>query len=1334
MHNDPSGRIAVLRGPQRPALLRDERLSDILAATARRRPDHPALISGARTITYQQLDHASDRLGRALARRGAGPGRVVGLCLPRGADALIAQAGITKSGAAWLPFDAEAPVKRIATCLHLTAAVGLIARREDVATFAAASVPVWAIEDLASEPSFTATPVRPEMSDLAYVIFTSGSTGRPKGIGISQRSICHFLRSEGELLGVTDADRVYQGFSLAFDMSFEEIWISYLVGAALWIAPPEVVADPDGIARAVARERITVLHAVPTLAGLIEDPLPTVRVLNLGGEACPEALAQRLAIPGRRVFNTYGPTETTVSATAAELRRDAAVTIGTPLPNYGVVVVDEHRRPVRIGETGELGIFGPGLAAGYVGEPRRTADRFVKNPVAESADEARVYLTGDRARIDEDGAVRWLGRADNQVKIRGFRVELEEISSALNDQPGVGAATTIVRPLNPSGAATETASGELVGFVSAKAGATLSPDALTVALRARIPRYMVPAHIEIVTELPRLPSGKIDAQRLRAVPLNFVANDASPVAARNEDDLALCTALAALCPGRPLRPELDLFDDLGGHSLLVARLVSALRADTRYASLGVGDIYRERRLGAIARAMGRLRARRLDISVTERPARSRADRFVCGAAQAAVVPALVLCRMADWLAPFFTYHYFTGDEGDSIPQAIAYSLTAFVVTRLVVFGIAILGKRLAGPLRSGRYPLWGVTYFRWWLASRFAALPDVYLLSGTPWMSLYLRALGARIGRDVLIDTITVGAPELLSVEDEASVGTFVNIENARVEAGWLILGPVRIESGATVDSYTVLEDNTVVGRRAHLRPQSALAAGRRIPDGEIWDGSPARPSSLADEALPPRPPLSVARAWTFGLLSGLTAVAVSVLFFLPAFPAFMSIDWLDEHTLDVFASSLGPVPAFGAFVLLAIPASVLFVGVTMLVAAALTRILPRQKPGTTPVYGAAYLRKRCATLVVDASLDGLHGLYASVYTPLWLRCLGAQVGRHAEVSTVEGLVPELLTIGDDAFVGDGAIVGDEDTRGGWMVLKPTRLGHRTFIGNGAYVADGADIPDDVLLGVQSRVPPNADLAAGQTWIGSPPIRLPAREASTAFADELTFRPSRLRQSARGLVEGLRIVLPLAMIIAVGYVIVRSVLPFTERDEWGRAALALAVAGSLYGLVAFSVVVALKWTLVGRYRPRAAPMWTPFVWLSEAVTNVYESLAVPSGLDLLLGTPMLPWALRLLGAHIGRDVYLNTTDLTEFDCVSIGDESELNGWCGPQTHLFEDRVMKIGRIDIGSRVTIGARTTILYDTCISDDVRLGPLTLVGKGERLPHASRWEGTPAEPRER
>ena len=1313
----------VLRGARRPDLLRAESLADILAATARRSPQQPALIWGERVVTYAELDATSAALAGALFQRGAAAGKVVGLFLPRGADLLIAQAGITKSGAAWLPFDAETPLARINVCLQSARAIGLVTCREWLPRLAELNVPAWAVEDLRAEESQpVCAAVLP--SAAAYVIYTSGSTGQPKGIVISQRGICHFLRSENEILGVRETDKVYQGFSVAFDMSFEEIWISYLVGATLWVAPAALVSDPDMIAETLTRERITVLHAVPTLMSLLPEPLPGVRLINLGGEACPDALAQKLVQPGRKVFNTYGPTEASVSATVAEMKRDEPVTIGTPLANYGLLIVDEQRRPLPAGAVGELCLFGPGLALGYLGRPDLTAEKFVPNPLAANDDERLMYRTGDLARIAAGGAVHCLGRADSQVKLRGFRVELEEITAALTAQPGVGAAAVVMRPLAEMDA--------VVAFIVAAANQSVEPAQLRQALAARLPHYMVPAHFELVSELPRLTSGKVDQNTLRACPLESFAASRTSAPPRDADEEALYAALAKLFPVVTWTPASDFFDDLGGHSLLAARLVSILRTDERYASLGVQDVYRNRQLAGIAGAMAQQR-RRKKTSATTHAAAPLSRRFFCGLAQAVAIPLLVLFHISSWLAPFFVYHYYTGDPGDSIALAVLYSLGTFVFIEAATFAVAIAGKWLAaGKLKAGRYPLWGVTYFRWWLANKFCELPDVYLLSGTPWMPLYLRALGARIGRNVMIETITLGVPELLTVADGVSLGTFVNLENARVEGGLLILGPVHLQRDSAVDSYSVLENDTQLGERARLGGQSALAAGRQIPADEIWEGAPARAVNQLQEKLPPRPQLWFGWQWAQMLLFAVTAVVISVLFFLPAFPAFMLIDWVDAQTWDIFDSDLHPLFAFGLFFLLAIPASALFVVVTILVTAALRWLLPRQVAGLASVHSFAFWRRKFTSLILDQSLHVLHGIYASVYAPMWLRFLGVKVGRNAEVSTAEGMIPELLTLGDDSFIADGAMLGDEEQRGGWMILKPTKIGSRSFVGNGAYVPNGATVPDDILIGVQTRTPENAQLKSGQTWIGSPAMLLPARECLTGFPESLTFRPSWKRRLARGLIEGLRIVLPLALVIATGYLIVVLVMPLAEENGWGmEVANALALAGCLFGLASFLIVVALKWILIGRYRPCARAMWTPFVWVSEAVTNLYESLAVPNLLDFLRGTPMLPWALRLLGAKIGRGVWLNTTDLTEFDCVRIGDEAELNASCGPQTHLFEDRVMKIGLVEVGARTTVGPRTTILYDTHVGDGVTLGPLTLVAKGERLPAATRWEGSPAAP---
>lgn len=1310
----------VLRGASRPDLLRPECLSDILVATARSRPQHPALIWGDRVVTYGDLEASSLAIGGALTILGAAAGEVVGLCMPRGADALMAQAGITRSGAAWLPFDAETPVDRIRTCLDAAQARGLVTSRKMLPRLAGLSTPIWLMEDLMA-PGESAPPgkvTRP--SDPAYVIYTSGSTGQPKGIVISHRSICHFLRSENELLGVNAEDRVYQGFSLAFDMSFEEIWISYLAGATLWIAPPSLVGDPDLLPQVLTRERITVLHCVPTLMGLIQNPLPTVRLINLGGEPCPDALAHRWARPERQLFNTYGPTETCVSVTLAELKPGEPVTIGHPLPNCGLVVLDQQHRPLPSGEVGELGIFGPGLAMGYVAQPSLTAARFISNPVAQGPDEGRLFLTGDLARIEPGGPVHFLGRTDSQVKIRGFRVELDEIAATLAAQPDVAAAAVVVRPL----AGIE----QLLGFIIPTSGGTVDRALLRQALASRLPPYMVPAHFEVLQEMPLLASGKPDLQALRDVPLTQINLEFESPAPGSEEEKALYAAVGKLFPGCTLRPEMDFFDDLGGHSLLAARLVSILRTDPRYARTSVQDVYRERQLGKIAKVLESQQQSNPRTLAPEHADGRWFRRLGCGLAQSATIPFFVLLNMADWLAPFFVYHYVAESHAAGVLRAVSFSLIAFVLTRFAMFGLAIGGKWLAaGRMRAGHYPLWGVAYFRWWLASKFGELPDVFLLSATPWMPLYLRALGAHIGRNVTIDFLTLAAPDVLTVEQGASVGKFVNIENARVEGGMLIIGPVRLKPESVVDSYSVLEDHTQVGVRAHLGAQSALAAGQHVPDDESWQGAPARRVDLTKEALPPYPQASWERKWAEAIFFAGAAVVVSVLFFLPTFPAFMLIDYLDVHN---FRADLNPLQAFGLFFVLSIPASALLVFLTLLVTGGLRRLLPSQAAGIFSVHSLNFCRKKLMNMIQDSSRIALHGLYASVYAPLWYRLLGVKVGRNTELSTVEGMTPELLSLGDDSFVADSAMLGEEEQRGGWMTLRSTQIGQRSFVGNSAYVADGTVVPDDVLIGVQTCAPADSRMKPGQTWLGSPPILLPARERLRGFSESLTFRPSRVRRWARAGVEGLRIVLPLAFLIASGYLVIVFVAPIAERHGWGaRVAMTLTLAGGLFGLASFLLVVALKWLLIGRYRPRAAPMWTPFVWLSEGVTSIYESLAVPNFLDALRGTPMLPWALRCLGARVGRGVYMNTTDLTEFDCVRIGDEAELNAWCGPQTHLFEDRVMKIGRVEIGVRVSVGARSIILYDTQVGDHVHLGPLTLVAKGEYLPAGTRWEGSPA-----
>jgi non-ribosomal peptide synthetase-like protein len=706
-------------------------------------------------------------------------------------------------------------------------------------------------------------------------------------------------------------------------------------------------------------------------------------------------------------------------------------------------------------------------------------------------------------------------------------------------------------------------------------------------------------------------------------------------------------------------------------------------------------------------------------------------RWRCGLAQALVLPGLVGLRMGQWLAPFFTYHFFTGDPDDSIALAVAAAVGVFLLATVLGFALAIIGKWLiAGRLAAGRYPLWGWTYFRWWLADRLIEGAPAYLLSGSPLMVWWLRALGARIGRHVMIGNVTLRAHDLLHIADGVSIGNAVNLENARVEQGELHLGHIVLEAAANVGSCAVLEGNTRLGPGAQLDGQSALGDGEEIPPGRCWSGSPAADCGPAERhEWPARPRLSRWRQGAECIFYPAGVLLTATLFFMPVFPSFMLVDWLDSHASWAPEQ---PLVQLAKYFLLAFPGTALLIVGTLLGSALLRwALLPRLQAGRWSVHSRVYYSRWLVNQIQESSLNILHGVYATVYAPFWYRLLGAKVGRHAEISTAQGLVPDLLTLGDDSFIADAVMLGDEQLAGGWMSIQPTVIGRRSFVGNGAFIPDGTRLPDNVLIGVHARAPDNAQMQPGDTWFGSPPIRLPAREQLAGFPESLTFRPSTSRRLGRALVEACRIIAPHALLIAVGYTLVLNIMPLAEAGRWREVAAALAVAGSLFGLGTFLFVAALKWLLVGRYRQRALPMWSPFVWRSEAVTSLYEGIAVPNFMRYLRGTPWLPLALGALGCRIGRQVYLDTTDLTEFDCVSIGDESEINALACPQTHLFEDRIMKIDRVTIGRRVYMGPRSAVLYGAEVGDNVRLGPLTLVMKGESLPPGSRWRGCPAAP---
>ncbi|MGO1056203.1 amino acid adenylation domain-containing protein [Crossiella sp. CA198] len=523
----------------------------------RRTPDAVAVRGeDGSTLSYAELDHRSERLAAALCAKGIGAESVVALLLPRTPDLVVALLGVLKSGAAYLPLDADHPADRLdymitdagAACVLTTAALAELAPGPDRLVL---DQPGW--DALAAEPTGRLLPAQ-----LAYTIYTSGSTGRPKGVGIPHSALANFLSTMDELSPLTGSDRLLAVTTIAFDIAALEIYLPLVSGAQVVLATKDTVRDPARLARLAAESGATVIQATPSLFGAIlgQEPgfLRELRVL-VGGEALPPATAAELRAAAARVTNVYGPTEATIWATSAEVT--GAPVIGRPFHNTQAYVLDERLRPVPFGVTGELYLAGAQLARGYAGRPGLSAERFTANPYGPAG--SRMYRTGDLARWLPDGTLDCLGRVDEQVKIRGFRVELGEIEAALAAQPEVAQCAVVVRHGLP------------VAYVVPAGAVDLAE--LRAAVAEQVPDYMVPAAFVTLDRLPVTVNGKLDR---RALPEPDLAAQVSGRGPRSERERVLCGVFAEVLG----LPEIGIDDDffaLGGHSLLVTKVIGRVR-------------------------------------------------------------------------------------------------------------------------------------------------------------------------------------------------------------------------------------------------------------------------------------------------------------------------------------------------------------------------------------------------------------------------------------------------------------------------------------------------------------------------------------------------------------------------------------------------------------------------------------------------------------------------------------------------------------------------------------------------------------------------------------
>ena len=739
------------------------------------------------------------------------------------------------------------------------------------------------------------------------------------------------------------------------------------------------------------------------------------------------------------------------------------------------------------------------------------------------------------------------------------------------------------------------------------------------------------------------------------------------------------------------------------------------RIRVRVPEYSVADIYDVPRLGAMAKALGPFLTDD-DAQNFRRPEPTpRATQWV---QSLAAVPLFILTGVR-WLMYILTagtiLQLWPGFE--ALPSAQWWVLAIGLLLFATPFGrmsiAAGSARLLLAGLQPGDYPRGGTVHMRLWLAEQISDQIDAVGLAGAPWVTYYARALGAKIGRDVNMHTLPP-ITGMLEVGDGASIEPEVDLSGYWIDGDLVRIGPVRVGADATVGTRSTLAPGTRIGQRAEIAPGSAVFG--RVRADQSWAGSPAVRVGGTDGDWPDsRPPVDHRWVWAY-------AASALVLALLPL--ASFAVGAL------VLALGLRGAPdlwsALGASFLWLIPATLTVGFVYAVAVVVLVRLMSLGlREGTYPIRSRIGWQAWTTERLLDSARTILFPLYSSLFTPVWLRMLGAKVGHDVEASTVL-LIPSMAEIEDGAFLADDTMVASYELHGGWMRLGSVRIGKRAFLGNSGMAAPGHRVPRDGLVAVLSSAPLKAK--PGSSWLGSPAVRL--RRQSAEGDESRTYAPPARLRIARALWELGRL-LPVFVTCGIGLLVLFALAGIVDAVGPIWALLLSGPVMLVTSVVAAGISVAAKWIIVGPIRAGEQPLWSSFVWRTEVSDTFTEMVAAPWFARSAAGTPALAVWLRALGAHIGRGVWCDSYWLPEPDLVTLGDGSTVNRGCVVQTHLFHDRIMSMDTVELEAGATLGPHSVILPAASIGAHATVGPASLVMRGETVPVGSRWSGNPIGP---
>ncbi|MCR9192713.1 MAG: amino acid adenylation domain-containing protein [Gammaproteobacteria bacterium] len=1287
-------------------------LISIFESTVDHYPNHEAIICDNLSFTYAELDQKANQIAHYLLSQHIQSGDIVGVLLPRSLDCYVAMLALYKIGAVYVPIAEEYPGERINHILDdmpfalLITSEALIAHRNIHCPKTALLQNILPKINQQSTarlpPPKTITPNDP----TCYVIYTSGSTGKPNGVEIGHHSICHYIKVASTTYGITNDDRVYHGFSLAFYASFEEIWMAFANGATLIVATSKDVRSGLGLIEFLNQHQITVFSTVPTLLSSLQGDVKSLRLLILGGEVCTPKILTPWVRAGLKIMNTYGPTEATVVTTVAEYSQDCPITIGKPLPGYEVLILNEQLQPVEPGEEGELCIAGPGLAKGYINRETITAAKFIPNPLAP---DKRLYRTGDLAQWNEHDELLFLGRLDDQIKLRGFRLELNEIETVLMTDPNIKqAVVALLFPEDP----------KLVVYYTTASSKKVDIKTLKDLLSQHLPAFMLPNIYEPLKQFPLLPSGKVNRKQLPPPKSKPQANPYH--APKTALEKIISTIVTTVLKAPKISINDDFFYDLGVHSLTGAAIISQLRKHPECQHLSILDLYQHRTIQSLANACTQEHPHAT--THTHKFKRTSVWRYRLSAVGQAF-GVLFTYALTSWqVLAFFAAYVWISARYPLVSFASAKIFLGLVIAVPLCSLTIIIALKwlLLGRVKPGKHRLWSWFYWRWWFINRLenTLFPSAHFV-GTPLMTLYYRMMGAHIGQDCAINTAHMGMHDLITIGDRSTINADAVLKAYFIEEGYLHLGPITLGTDCYVGIHAILSIHTTMASQSALDDLSMVPSHHTLKTQQFYCGSPAKATACPEHHIfqqaSNHAPLSTLCKFAIGSLHCAAMILVEIIHYgLYAPPLYWLFSIYAHHTIFYTLCAL-PLATFMYFTLLC-STIILF-----------KKISRPVKPGRMALQTLTWLKYWVLSKLLE--LPETLAMADSLYYPVFLRFLGAKLGTDVEMSEISHLAPDMLSIHDHGFVAAYASIAAPKMYHNQLFFDHATVGNASFVGNRGILPQGAYLHDGSLIACLSVMPNDQEQAAMKhsTWLGCPPILLPNRELSQIDPSAKYAQPTPRLKAWRWIVEFLRIQIPASLTLCR-----LSVLCFLCLSSIKISTVALlfpvAEAGFMLTLVAGFAV--LKWSLIGRYKPDIIPLWHPFIRRKDIVEYTYGYFLNTHIIAVIVGTPFLPGLLRLLGTKVGRYAYIETGSFEEFDLIHIEDEVEINSNAVLQTHLYEDRIFKMSHLHIQSRCNIGRDSIVLYDTVMKSHATLGSLSLLMKGETLPTNSVWAGCPAQ----